>query len=315
MEKLIFLIVYTTISQFILAQDYIPLVEENTHYVYEVRHYDDAGFPLWVDKAYVISIEADTIVEGTLFNKIFKRDLLLTGEMGGIYQPFTIIKEELIGIIRENVFEQRVYVKSINNGNFWNCYSTENLLFDFDLKVGDTLNQCVIDHIQYEDDIIPIVDSVSITSLYGFDRNTINTTGEITYLYLSGKPEQVKIIEGFGYLNYGIYNTSRKKEIIQYCKGTLFNCGIVTEVKEYANNTLLSLFPNPAHNELNFVSSTNKNFNLKINIFNNQGKLLLSDARESINKSKLDISALSPGIYIARLQTNELIYSIQFIKI
>lgn len=78
----------------------------------------------------------------------------------------------------------------------------------------------------------------------------------------------------------------------------ILSCNTVN-VNELKNKTLeINLFPNPASNFLNIVSSENKNLN--INIYNLLGKNVYS--KKSVNPiSTIDVSELPSGMYIVNV--------------
>ncbi len=66
-------------------------------------------------------------------------------------------------------------------------------------------------------------------------------------------------------------------------------------------DNLFSIYPNPAKNEL-FLSLTNTTSNLKIKIFNIEGKLLSTQSLEFEKQAAVDVSNLSNGIYFLNIE-------------
>ena len=62
-----------------------------------------------------------------------------------------------------------------------------------------------------------------------------------------------------------------------------------------------SIHPNPTKNEL-FITAQNTTENLKIKIFNLEGKLLSNQTLEVANQTSIDVSSLTSGIYFLNIE-------------
>ncbi len=69
------------------------------------------------------------------------------------------------------------------------------------------------------------------------------------------------------------------------------------------DNTLsqFTLFPNPVKNEL-FLSSKNTTRNLKLKIFNIEGKLLSTQTVAHQDQTSIDVSQLVSGLYFINIE-------------
>ena len=67
------------------------------------------------------------------------------------------------------------------------------------------------------------------------------------------------------------------------------------------DSSTFSIHPNPAPNKL-FLTSKNTTGNLKIKIFNIEGKLLAKQSLEAANKTTIDVSQLVSGIYFLNIE-------------
>jgi len=78
-------------------------------------------------------------------------------------------------------------------------------------------------------------------------------------------------------------------------------------------NNFISVYPNPASISITLLSDFSlRNAELKImNVF---GKLLIQKIFSSMNKTDIDISGLSNGLYIMQLNSNHKFFSYKFIK-
>jgi hypothetical protein len=72
--------------------------------------------------------------------------------------------------------------------------------------------------------------------------------------------------------------------------------GVSTQV-----NLIISIHPNPAKDEL-FITAQNTTENLKIKIFNIEGKFLAKQTLEVANKTSIDVSSLTSGIYFLNIE-------------
>ena len=178
MKQLFTLITLILLNSTILTGQYVPFVEEGKFWIY--LNYSNPDFP---DPAsgHAITILGDTIINSTDYKKVIKLNL-----KGGhdcppadmpcwdFDYPYQTESQSLDGFIREDVLEKKIYIlKDSDTGE-------EELLFDFSLNVGDTLNNAVYESIWASStDLYPggIVDSIKVVDVYGKLRNTIFTFG------------------------------------------------------------------------------------------------------------------------------------------
>jgi hypothetical protein len=81
-------------------------------------------------------------------------------------------------------------------------------------------------------------------------------------------------------------------------------------IYETASENNIMLFPNPANNYIE-IETDLKDYS--ISIFDVMGKLMLKE-KNSQNKTRIDISDFSIGIYFIQLQSGEKILNKKFIK-
>ncbi len=67
------------------------------------------------------------------------------------------------------------------------------------------------------------------------------------------------------------------------------------------NSSTYSIHPNPAKNEL-FITAQNTAGNLKVKIFNIEGKVLSTQTLEIANQTSIDVSQLMSGIYFLNIE-------------
>jgi hypothetical protein len=78
--------------------------------------------------------------------------------------------------------------------------------------------------------------------------------------------------------------------------------GTFTNVSSLTSNNIVSIYPNPAHHELNINSNDQSQINAQLIICDMLGNTVLS---ENINANKFDISQLSNGIYLVKIISNK----------
>lgn len=104
-------------------------------------------------------------------------------------------------------------------------------------------------------------------------------------------------------------NTSTTEELyIALQKQTL---GIT---KEYIDNSLLKLYPNPSNKNV-FISLSKETKELSnISVFNHLGEIVLNDQKQINESTELRTEYLSPGIYFIQVSVGNVVYNGKLIK-
>lgn len=101
----------------------------------------------------------------------------------------------------------------------------------------------------------------------------------------------------------------------------IFNCALTdseiyqlyASTNNYVNNCLsVSVFPNPASDLINIVKNTSDKNN-RVLIYDMRGRLLIQQQFQQL-KTNINISDLSPGVYIIQVENNEEVSVQKFIK-
>ncbi len=85
-----------------------------------------------------------------------------------------------------------------------------------------------------------------------------------------------------------------------------------TGIKDKSFNNNFALYPNPAHNNIT-IESTSLNKDEAALIFNLQGQLLLQQSLLQ-NKTTIDISDFTNGMYFVKMKSNNGIVVKKFVK-
>jgi hypothetical protein len=94
---------------------------------------------------------------------------------------------------------------------------------------------------------------------------------------------------------------------------TLNQC-LTTSLKEQKNQTAFTLLPNPTNALLNIISGKTINGNVKIEIMDALGKILISKEHRELNQTSINVSDLSSGIYFVKIISGENTSTKKFIK-
>jgi Secretion system C-terminal sorting domain len=94
-------------------------------------------------------------------------------------------------------------------------------------------------------------------------------------------------------------------------KSATINGSIVSGLNYNFKNTALNIYPNPANSELKISNAFNGNVFYEIKDLS--GKTIASDQLNTISKT-IDIRALSEGMYILELKSNDKILTKKFVK-
>lgn len=259
---------------------------ENAHWFIHVWDVDGTR----TTSAFVI--REDTIVNGVIYKKLQEQDLYPDNTS----RPFEIVGEKLFGLIREDTFERKVYYQKIETFK-WGVYCSatqEELIYDFSLMVGDTVQNCGI---YFQEDNLFTIDSIGTVNLFGKERKVL-----ITYGLDSTEPYEF-LVEGIGYkrgllvVGTNLFQTAdHSVQLLDYCVGTDWECGLTTSISELDISNELSISPNPVRDLLQLYNHTNKSIlNLKVMSIN--GAVIL----DNIGSSSIDLSKLTSGVYIIKV--------------
>lgn len=204
--------------------------------------------------------------------------------------------------IRDDIPNRRSY---INDG-----INPEELFFDFNLQVGDTIQN------RYCTQQIIYMDSILVGSDY---RKAYMVSGN------------ARVIEGIGYWDGGYYSGPFEGcgscvcndlwELLCYKVNgiTLLGdtaCTLVTSLSEIRkDDVMLTLSPNPATSEL-VVRSSEFGDKDELAIYNALGEIILSQkpTAKSQQQFNIDVSFLDSGVYFLQLITEKGIKTAKFVK-
>ncbi len=289
-----FLLLVSKIS----AQEYTPFVTNGATWI----NFYSEEYPETEYRAY--KIEDDTIINSVIYQKMFMYELGFE-----LTDPLTYSNKNLYGYVREEIDKKRVYgIVNIDNwgeidvvecdGFDWTDNTKEILLFDFNINIGDTINNCHLD--QYERNTIIIKDTIEF--MYGLERRVYYNQNDL------------KFIEGIGYEN-GIFMKAHTwvhagwgYGMRNYCNNNdNIGCMLLSnsiEIYELA----LEVYPNPTERSFHVNSDQ---IIKQVQLININGEIISIDKFSENSYNITDIA--SNGIYFLKIIDEK--DRVQFVKI
>lgn len=330
MKKLL-LLSFLFLQLFSFAQNnkYIPFPSKMISYgsIHHVR----ADYDFY--SVYRIEINGDTTINGIKYSKYYSAEKFPDNKYTQVNPNTSGTYAKLAGGIRNDLATKKVYLYSLSTNK-------EELLYDFDLKVGDTIfkdeGYRSYHSLLSQESLIKIdtvwvsrIDSVlmphdglyhkrfNFNAFARFGKKELISSDTITSTqYFSIKMDP--LIEGVGME----YNPLRSYYIFEngmqlypqcisidgktvysfpyvpppFIKSDLCN-SVITGVKEYRNNSVITLYPNPSNGKFELITHDLNNSYFEIS--NILGTTLL---KSKIEKDEMEIDFLSQaaGIYFIR---------------
>lgn len=285
------------------AQTYIyhPFPQVNSYWDFSQSFYCWTGIPGYVTQSYSIFVSNDTLIGTETYHKLFIP--YLKSDSSGCSSA-SVTQGIYKGCIREDSSAKKVYyIKPF--------LSTEKLLYDFNLQVGDTIYGELEAPGSAKDTVIAI-DSVEAWGSGGgwVKRWFINSCYNIY------------IIEGVG-SNYGLIETSPgcgpdngERDLMcmvgfiptgSYIYPAITDCDMITTTNSIEEKENIELFPNPSSGKfilnMDYVFLSKKS---KIEVYNIVGELILE---KQITSNEVDLSSFSKGVYFLKIYSEEKVYS------
>lgn len=241
---------------------------------------------------YLISLIGDTVIQGFKYNKLWMKGAEYFPQNGCDFSMPVRLINKYAGAFREDTTDRKVYFLPESD-------TVERLLYDFNLKVGDTLRTY---NARWCNLTVDRIDSVMIH--FNYRKKWIIKNGSCA--------RNVEIIEGIG-SNYGLLEEFAQSIGGRHQLGcfsinnkTLFpnfdansGCPKVNKIRDIESNPLFKIIPNPSSGRFKILSS--ENF-FSIDIMNLFGEIVF----ESESIYDIDISLSPAGIYYLKLSTDKI---------
>jgi hypothetical protein len=243
----------------------------------------DYGWPGLHQVFYSIEISGDTIINSIQYHKLFTPYIQTSVKSKSIQ-----INTGYNGAIRQDTLIRKVFIVP-------RFESTEQLLYDFTMQVGDSVKgfiQTVFD----PKDVVFSIDSVLVGNSYR-KRWNINLSYNIsiiegvgcTFGLIEQSPGQI-----IDYYDIGI-SCFRQNDLTIY-PDTLTNCELITSVNPIEKQIdLINVYPNPSNGTFNIEFDQSKNIK-QVQVTDLIGNIIFQ--KEKNIPSKLCIDNLSPGIFM-----------------
>jgi hypothetical protein len=288
MQKKIFYILLSCIlSNLCTAQNYVPFDFNNGLWeeeYYNMQH-ERSNYNYFTD--------GDTIINNLNYKKLYKEG---SGTITYGYSGFPPITWtpffELSGFIREDS-NKKIYYKSGFNG------STEELLYDFNIALGDTIPIPSI-HSMFDSAVVVVVDSILVCATMR-KRYKLAPVG-------TGLLHDLYWTEGVGSTHglIPIYNWFESGAThMCYSDGNCTSCPTYSSTTSIENqaSTLATIYPNPSA-ETSIIQLNNKASSSKIQIMNNLGQIILNKTTNN-QEEIIDLAQWSSGLYYVRIEYNQ----------
>ncbi|NLO52030.1 MAG: T9SS type A sorting domain-containing protein [Bacteroidales bacterium] len=269
------------------AQDYEPLVRDNAHWVVGHRH-DGLGICTEFMEYFT---EGDSILNDVLYKKVYQYQL----ESVEYEPPYTRTGSPVLyGFLREDTIGRIVYGILINPINPYECFATEDTLFNFAVSQTDTLELCI-------GNAGPITfDAIYYVNAFGYYRKHFKTKDLSNYA-------GIHLIEGIGSDNglfewLGFAFKDFDGYVLKcYTQGDISNCSILTNTEKVVAPRIIKIFPNPLiGNMLTIEIPGNNNPRLILQVIDVYGKVLSESIIET-STYNLDLGGLSKGVYVIKV--------------
>jgi hypothetical protein len=287
---IVFLISFLNTTQ---SQDYIPLIDEGkTWAVGTINSSLICEFSSNPERYFFMG---DTVINFISYKKVYAfSSTSITGYNPPYCSPFLVdsVYHPTDIFIREDITMQQVFK--------YNPYTNEEeLLFDFSLNVGDTLNELIVDSIYF------------ITTPDGVDRR---------YFEL-GEYDEVYMIEGIGG-NQGPFEAPRVyfefyhmlmcvKQNSLEIYGDHCNDLLTVETQSMRPEEI-SYYPNPV-TDIVTIELPGNHLNYNVRVFDSFGKLILEEHFEG-GHINLNLKGKPSGLYLVKVSAIGSNYTLRVVK-
>lgn len=290
-KKYLLIVMMGLSNLFAEGQNYVPFPTANAVWRGERNYIEPTGgLPiLWHYVDFNQFIGSDTMINGLVYHNLMETsvDNLYQVYPGQYLISSTNNGPGLIGRFREDS-NKRIY--------YFGYFTTDSLLFDFNLSVGDTFQSTLLNASGYlkVTAIDSVFDGLIFRKKYILDTDTISFNDPPWFLIEgigSNGGFAAEILPG---LEYGssLY-CYRENNIIKY-SDSIHNCSLVGMEEVQSDNIKLTIFPNPTTNQLTI--ETNSTSPLFVILYDIASRKILE--KEFINRVTLNTEELSKGIYI-----------------
>jgi hypothetical protein len=269
----------------LMSQNYHPLVKENVYW--DVLQGNSQNLYIY-DGGARYFFSGDTLIGNHVYSKLLYYPFeIIYNPYPSFYVDTTVVNFQ--NYIREDTLTKKTYIIRSWNG------ANEELLFDFSLNIGDTLNSL------YTTGGIPIiVDTITdVTLLNGAIRKKWLFDNGHFYIEGIGGDEGffLPIFTGFGFW----YETNCVNDNGVHLFGN--QCFTILEIDKIDRpKSSLEIYPNPVKNTLVIERELSTSVDFKM--YDLYGRLVLMKTLHS-SIEEIDVSTLAKGIYVFDINGKE----------
>ncbi|MFO7879915.1 MAG: T9SS type A sorting domain-containing protein [Bacteroidales bacterium] len=268
------------------AQEYIPMLQEGKIWNFTTENYpqppDYPGDTTTI--SYILS--GDTVINSITYKTLYQTSCTESGDAQVSGNP--------VAFLRENTSSKQVFVHSGGE---------EFLLYDFSVQTGDTLYAenyiwSDINYLVVTDTDTSVIDGTARKTIHFSLYPDLGWTGAWT-AGIGSSTTLINYIQGDGAYTKSLNCLFENGTLVYH--NTYETCcpGELTSVRDAKSlNNQITLFPNPAVNILNIEFSGTESS--RIRIFDVSASLIYQEKLHP-GKSKINISQLPAGIYIAKI--------------
>jgi len=289
----------------VFGQFYQPIVEDGNQWNVKWERYDPTSHD-YEKRIEEILFRNDTLINDTLYKNVYKR----------FHDEDTNFV--LSGHIREEKNSGKVFIRLKGDGH-------EYLLYDFGMQTGDTARIISLYSGQELNTRVDSIDTVSVNGVnrYQYYLSVQCTFPEFNYVWYKSTPW----IRGIGSKNgvlYSVINEDlggryflellcfKKDDSYYYWNEDIENCNLNNLNIQQTIETHQNFYYNQHSKELILQNILCKNIHLRIYDINGQ---IVFNQTNTTYSNTINVSFLSPGIYIARLISEKYTYTpIKFYK-
>ena|SRR6218665_218753 len=253
-----------------------------------------ASFAFFIDE-----MMGDTTIGATAYKKLYRSELWSTTP----YTPSTPLYSPTLpvnywGALRQDIPNKKVYLVGAGN-------STEHLMFDFDLQLGDTISTAG------DTIIVSSIDSVLVGGFYHKVFALSNSWCEgINHICIGSLIEGVGYTEGLeqAYIDmfsgWGQQLLCFSHKNISLYPATGVSCALTLGISELSDNKItFSAMPNPSPGVVSLSVGCKDNYFVEVK--NSTGQTVFFGSNTMLADSVIDLSAYSPGIYFIRISDSK----------
>jgi hypothetical protein len=227
-------------------------------------------------------INGDTVINSTLYHKVYQSGTVHHHCSFGNYVDYWESFSNYYAAIRQDTALRKVYVRD---------NSPERVLYDFNLSVGDSIENCTA---------VTSIDSILIGSTY---RKRLNIDGAFPYSIIEGIGSTSGLFEPLCPFEYWGTLVCFSQNGVTLYPDTLTECELITESSSAHAYKSIALSPNPFHvSTILYLKKAFKPGVLKI--YSTLGSLVKEQIITSEN-TVITREGLSNGIYFVVVKDGE----------